>query len=76
MNISWLSAADLLRHKQWYFVAVLDAATATNPDLRKAIVDRFRAVTPFVEHLNELLLADARRADGEDARPVRPAPMF
>ena len=68
-------AAEWLRHKQWYFAAVLDVVAATRPGLRKAIVERFRAVTPFVNRINEAVLAAAVDEAG-DGRPVRPKPMF
>ena len=69
-------AVDLLRHKQWYFAVRLDPSLATGPGLRRAIVDRFRAATPFVNRLNETVLASAAQQAGDDGRPVRPKPMF
>lgn len=68
-------AADLLRQKQWYFATSLPPETATQPGLRKAIVERFKAVTPFMEHLSQTLLGALAAAD-DDGRPVRPKPMF
>ncbi len=69
-------AADLLRHKQWTFMATLPASTATRPGLREALVDRFRAATPVVDHLNAIVLATVRDEAGDDGRPQRPTPMF
>ena len=69
-------AADALRRKQFYFFVMLDVAEATRPGLRKAIVDRFRAAAPFVDHLNELVLAAEAANGGDDGRPKRPKPMF
>jgi uncharacterized protein (TIGR02453 family) len=57
-------AADLLRHKQFLFYAMLDPALATTPKLEGEIVKRFRALTPFLEFLNAPL-AKAK----ESARP-------
>jgi uncharacterized protein (TIGR02453 family) len=68
-------AAELLRQKQWYFATALDPSVATKPGLRKAIVDRFKAATPFANRLNETILAAVHDETG-DGRPVRPEPMF
>jgi uncharacterized protein (TIGR02453 family) len=55
-------AADLLRMKQWLFYTTdADPALATTAKLLPAIVDRFRAMTPFVEFLNRPLVAVRRR---------------
>ncbi len=71
-------AGDLLRRKQFYFSTLLDVAEATRGTLPKVIVDRFRAVAPFVEYVNQLILvADRAATAGEDdGRPKRPDPMF
>ena len=71
-------AADLLRRKQFYLSVLLPPAEATRPRLCRAIVDRFRAAAPFVDHLNRLVLAaeQALAGDDDDGRPKRPAPMF
>jgi uncharacterized protein (TIGR02453 family) len=45
-------AADLLRYKQFLFYIELDPALATTPGLYTEIVDRFRALTPFLNFLN------------------------
>ncbi len=68
-------AADHLRRKQWYVTTLLDPDLATTPGLRKAIVERFKAATPFMNRLNETVLA-AVHDDTGDGRPVRPKPMF
>ena len=67
-------AADLLRHKQWTFAVTLPATMAIKPGLREAFVERFRAATPVVDHLNAIVLAAT--AGEADERPQRPAPMF
>ncbi len=69
-------AAGLLRHKQWTFLAELDASAATRPGLRTAVVDRFRAAAGIVDHLNALVLATVRDDVTADERPTRPTPMF
>jgi uncharacterized protein (TIGR02453 family) len=71
-------AAELLRMKQWYFDVTLPASAACEPSIRKQITTRFRAMAPVVHYLNNAALA-ARNdadADGADAIPKRPAPMF
>jgi len=45
-------AADLLRFKQFLLYVVLPPALATSPQLYAEIVDRFRAMTPFLRFLN------------------------
>jgi uncharacterized protein (TIGR02453 family) len=49
-------AEDLLRRKQFLFWQVLEPALATGPKLFPAIVERFRAMTPFVEFINAPLV--------------------
>jgi uncharacterized protein (TIGR02453 family) len=48
-------AADLIRMKQWYVWAELDAGIATTPKLFAELLKRFRAMTPLVDFLNEPL---------------------
>ena len=67
--------ADALRRRQFFVGAMLDAGAATRPGLRRAIVDRFRAAAPLVEHLNGVILA-ATAEQAADERPKRPTPMF
>jgi len=55
-------AVDLLRHKQWHFYTNMPADVATTPELQKAAVERFRAMSKFVDFLNEPLLAMKRNA--------------
>ncbi|MGO9230108.1 MAG: DUF2461 domain-containing protein [Bryobacteraceae bacterium] len=45
-------AADLLRFKQFLLYVVLPPTLATSPQLYAEIVDRFRAMTPFLRFLN------------------------
>jgi uncharacterized protein (TIGR02453 family) len=45
-------AADLLRFKQHLLYIELEPGLATTPGLYTAIVERFRAITPFLEFLN------------------------
>jgi len=54
-------AADLLRHKQWLFFATLDPALATTPKLLGEIRNRFEAMMPFLDLLNEPLVRAAKR---------------
>lgn len=55
-------AADLLRFKQLYFYAQLPPEIAVTPALLDEILKRFRAVTPFVDFLNEPLIAQRKKA--------------
>lgn len=52
-------AADLLKHKQWFFWMELDPKLATTPKLKAEIVKRFRAAAPVVELLNSPLKVQA-----------------
>ena len=45
-------AADLLRYKQFLFYVLLDPSLAATAKLEREIVNRFRALTPFLECLN------------------------
>ncbi len=49
-------AADLLRYKQFLLFTVLDAASVTTPALYGELMKRFRAMTPFLEFLNQPLV--------------------
>lgn len=53
-------AADLIRCRRWTFYVTLDPALATTPRLLPEILKRFRAMTPFVEFLNEPVVAGRR----------------
>ncbi|MGH9719168.1 MAG: DUF2461 domain-containing protein [Bryobacteraceae bacterium] len=46
-------AADLLRYKQFLFYVELDAKLVTTPKVHGEVLKRFRAMTPFIEFLNE-----------------------
>lgn len=48
-------AADLLKMKQWYYGAKLDAALATTPKLLPELIRRFRAMMPVLEELSKPL---------------------
>jgi uncharacterized protein (TIGR02453 family) len=50
-------AADLLKMKQWLYYTVLDVSLATSPELVAAITQRFRAMAPVIDLLNEPLRA-------------------
>ncbi len=56
-------AADLVRHKQWLFWAMLDPLLAVTPRLFDEVLVRFRAVAPFVEFLNAPLQRAKQRPD-------------
>ena len=45
-------AADLVRRKQWYLVAMLDMALLSTDQLLSTLVAYFEAMAPFVEFLN------------------------
>jgi uncharacterized protein (TIGR02453 family) len=51
-------AADLLRVRSWAHFARLPGEAALEDDFVETVLDRFRALAPFVERLN-LVLADA-----------------
>jgi uncharacterized protein (TIGR02453 family) len=53
-------AADLIRMKQWYVWAELDAGIATTPKLFAELLKRFRAITPLTDFLNEPLTPQHR----------------
>ena len=46
-------AADLLRLKQYLLFANLDVKLATSPKLYREVAARFKAMTPFLEFLNQ-----------------------
>src|SRR5229473_464220 len=50
----------LLRHKQWLFFVTLDPALATTPKLLGEIRNRFEAMMPFLDLLNEPLVRAAK----------------
>lgn len=50
-------AADLLKMKQWYYGAELDAKLATTPKLLPELLKRFKAMLPVLEELAKPLAA-------------------
>ncbi len=54
-------AADLLRYRHWVLYKLLDPGLAVTPRLFDEIVERFRVMAPFVELLNEPLLAASKK---------------
>ena len=50
-------AADLIKKKDWILDIYLDAGLATTPKLQGEILERFRAMTPFIEFLNRAIPA-------------------
>lgn len=67
-------AADWLRYKQIYYYIELPAKAATGTMLYKEILTRLKPLLPVNQFLNEAIIAAL--GEGEDARPVRPEPMF
>lgn len=55
-------AANLIRRKQFTLFTKLPAETVVDPGLLPQLVERFRAITPFVEFLNRPLLTLPRKA--------------
>jgi uncharacterized protein (TIGR02453 family) len=56
-------AADLLRYKQYLLYIELAPDSATTPQIYDEIVDRFRAMTPFLAFLNAPLAAQRKRTE-------------
>ncbi len=54
-------AADLLLYKHWILYKLFAPALATTPRLLKEVLTRFRLMIPFVDFLNEPLLARERK---------------
>ena len=48
-------ALDLIKKKDWILDVSLDPSLATTPKLYREILDRFRAMAPFIEFLNRPL---------------------
>jgi uncharacterized protein (TIGR02453 family) len=59
-------AADWLRFKQYIFYMVLEPEIATSPALLREIVQRFRAMTPFVAFLNRALAPAKKKIDARE----------
>jgi uncharacterized protein (TIGR02453 family) len=60
-------AIDLIRHKHFILLASPKPALATTSKLLPEIVRNFKAMTPFIEFLNQPLLAQAKAAEGRKA---------
>ena len=58
-------AADLLRFKQFILYTTLPPEVATSPKLQPEIVDRFRAIVPFLRFLNAPLPKE-KKIDARD----------
>lgn len=56
-------AADLLKHKQWYFFVTLEAGLALTPKLQPEIEKRLLAMIPALRFFNEPLHAAARKKE-------------
>ena len=70
-------AADLLRHKQFYYWKVLDAKVACTPRIQAEVMNRFKPLLPVVAFLNDAVIrALEDQRDPHEQRPVRPEPMF
>ncbi len=61
-------AADLLKMKQWYYGAELDAKIATTPKLTAELVKRFKVMLPVLEELAKPL-AGKKKAAGWGGLP-------
>jgi uncharacterized protein (TIGR02453 family) len=59
-------AADWLRFKQCFLYVVLDPKIATTPRLIRQIVERFRAMTPFIAFLNRALAPARKKIDARE----------
>lgn len=58
-------AAGLIRRKQWLWDIALEPSLALSPKIYDEVVNRFRAMIPVVEFLNEPLVAAKRRRPEE-----------
>ena len=59
-------AAEWLRYKQWILYTVLDPKIATTPGLYREILERFRAMSPFIAFLNRALAPERKKIDARD----------
>ena len=66
-------AAEWLRYKQFYYFVELPAKTAKSPTLYKEVLTRLKPLLPLNQFLNHAIAA---LGEGDDARPIRPEPMF
>lgn len=55
-------AIDLLKRRQWTLSVNLPGEVATKPTLAKIVIDRFKAVAPVIDLLNQPLVTKPRRA--------------
>ncbi len=58
-------AADLIRYKQWLWDVALEPSLAVTPKIYDEVINRFRAMIPIVEFLNEPLVAARKKRPGE-----------
>jgi uncharacterized protein (TIGR02453 family) len=58
-------AADLIRNKQWLWDVALEPRLATTPKIYDDVVNRFRAMLPVVDFLNEPLVAARKKPPGD-----------
>ena len=56
-------AADLLRYNYYILYKELPPGLATSPKLYKAIVERFRVMTPFLQFLTAAFAAPPKKSD-------------
>jgi uncharacterized protein (TIGR02453 family) len=68
-------AGDLLRRKQFYYFTMMKPQTATVAGLDRTILRQFRAMSPVIYYLNDIMLRSAAEL-AADERPKRPKPMF
>lgn len=59
-------AADWLRFKRFILYTVLEPDIATSPALLREIVQRFRAMTPFIAYLNSALAPARKKIDARE----------
>jgi len=59
-------AADWLRYKQYFLYTELEPKIATTPALVRTIVERFRAMAPFVAFLNRALVPERKKIDARE----------
>jgi uncharacterized protein (TIGR02453 family) len=69
-------AAALLRRKQFYYFTEHPASLATRPGLEKRIIRSFKAMSPAIEFMNQIVLSSTAGEEEEERRPKRPSPMF
>jgi len=59
-------AADLLRHKQWYWWSELDSSLALTPELLPELLKRFRLMAPAIEFLNAPIAGRRKRPAADE----------